>query len=207
MTNDDDLMIRYFQTGLEHDLPDHLRREEARLEELLGTARGVSRRLPGSVRPAVMARIRSEHSQAWRRAWSWLVSPRPLRLSPVAMLGMAAAVAFLVLVSRPAGIRGPGAPVSITTGVLTRFTFEAPQASRVAITGDFANWSPEGHSLVRGNDGVWTVDIPLAPGIHHYVFVVDGSRWAADPRALWSVDDGFGNQNSVTMVAPATVPL
>ena len=53
MTSDDDLMIRYFHTGLEHDLPDHLRREEARLEELLGTIRGVSRRLPGSLHPAV----------------------------------------------------------------------------------------------------------------------------------------------------------
>jgi hypothetical protein len=205
MTTDDDLMIRYFQTGLEHDLPDHLRREEARLEELLSTVRGMSRRLPVSLQPAVMARIRNDHSTPWRRAWTWLVSPRPLRLSPLGMLGLAAAAVVGVLLWRPAGSGEQARETAIATAVTTRFTFVAPQAQRVAVTGDFAHWKPEGHSLARGADGVWTVEIPLAPGIHHYVFVVDGSRWAPDPRALWSVDDGFGNQNSVTMVAPAPI--
>jgi 1,4-alpha-glucan branching enzyme len=49
----------------------------------------------------------------------------------------------------------------------------------------------------RGQGGVWTVELPLAPGRRYeYMFVVDG-RWVTDPTAPASVDDGFGGQNAV----------
>ncbi len=92
MTNDDELLSRYFDTRLEHDLPENLRREEARLEEMVDAIRPVSRRLPQSIRPAVMARVRALPVPVWRRAWRWLTSSRPVAVSPLGALGLAAAL-------------------------------------------------------------------------------------------------------------------
>lgn len=206
MTNDDELLSRYFDTRLEHDLPENLRREEARLEEMVDAIRPVSRRLPQSIRPAVMARVRALPVPVWRRAWRWLTASRPVAVSPLGALGLAAAAVAVILLARPARPR-VAAPVAAATEVVTRFTFVAPGASSVAITGDFAHWSSDGVALERQAEGVWTVDIPLSPGIHQYTFVVDGERWMPDPHALWSVDDGFGNRNSVTMVSPPASAL
>ena len=51
--------------------------------------------------------------------------------------------------------------------------------------------------------GLWTVDIPLAPGRYTYAFVVDGRRFMADPAAPRSVGGGddFGTPTSVVTVA------
>jgi hypothetical protein len=49
---------------------------------------------------------------------------------------------------------------------------------------------------------VWTGRVPLQPGVHQYMFVIDGTEWVTDPGAeRWS-DDGFGNRNAVLAVAP-----
>jgi 1,4-alpha-glucan branching enzyme len=52
-------------------------------------------------------------------------------------------------------------------------------------------------------DGVWTILVPLPPGVHDYSFIVDGERWVPDPYAP-QVDDGFGGVNSrLTVLTPA----
>jgi hypothetical protein len=43
-------------------------------------------------------------------------------------------------------------------------------------------------------------EIALPPGLHHYVFVIDGAEWRPDPNAASQVDDGFGQRNSVLLV-------
>jgi 1,4-alpha-glucan branching enzyme len=48
---------------------------------------------------------------------------------------------------------------------------------------------------------VWTIDVPLEPGVYQYAFVVDGAEWRPDPRAVSHVDDGFGRENSVVIVS------
>jgi hypothetical protein len=50
-------------------------------------------------------------------------------------------------------------------------------------------------------DGRWVAELRLLPGVHHYVFVVDGTEWRRDPNAASQVDDGFGQVNSVLLVA------
>jgi 1,4-alpha-glucan branching enzyme len=91
------------------------------------------------------------------------------------------------------------APASQT---VTRFVLVAPGASSVHLTGDFLSWSREGIALddPRGT-GVWTADVPLQPGVYQYTFVIDGTEWVPDPRAVSQVDDGFGQVNSVVIVS------
>jgi len=92
----------------------------------------------------------------------------------------------------------------VSGGVATRFVFLAPQARTVVLTGDFVNWDPAGVPLANSGNGIWTAEVLLEPGIHHYVFVVDGKQWQPDPNAAMQVDDGFGQRNSVIVVPAAT---
>jgi 1,4-alpha-glucan branching enzyme len=85
--------------------------------------------------------------------------------------------------------------------VLVQFRLDAPQASRVALAGNFTDWQPT-YELTRTAGGVWTITIPLQQGVHRYAFVVDGGTWQPDPLAP-SVADGFGGQNSqIAVLSP-----
>ena len=79
------------------------------------------------------------------------------------------------------------------------FTLLAPQASSVAVVGDFNDWKPT--PLVKNGAGAWVARVRLAPGQYNYAFVVDGSRWVADPTAPRNAVDDFGSPNSVVTVA------
>jgi Glycogen recognition site of AMP-activated protein kinase len=149
--------------------------------------------VPPGVREAVMTRVRAAARSPRRRLWRWATAPR---LSPLAG---AAALAAIVAVVALAPWRHPPGPGQ--GAVPTRFVFLAPRAERVAITGDWIHWDPVGIPLEspRG-DGVWVAEIRVPPGLHHYVFVVDGTDWRPDPNAAAQVDDGFGRRNSVLLV-------
>ena len=76
---------------------------------------------------------------------------------------------------------------------LVRLMFDAPDAHRVAVAGDFNQWGAPPTPLVRDEETRrWSVTLALRAGEHRYAFVVDGTRWVPDPRAERSVqgDDG-----------------
>ncbi|MBI4499528.1 MAG: hypothetical protein HY700_00035 [Gemmatimonadetes bacterium] len=180
------------------DLPEHLRQEAEAFERIIGSLDRGPAKLPRSVRGAVMERVRAIPAPWWRRAWTWFATPRPLRLSPLhGTLALAALIAVL-LVALPKPQAGPQTSTGVR--VATRFIYLEPNATRVSVTGEFANWDPAGIPMRRGADGNWVAEIDLPPGLHHYVFVVDGTRWAPDPNASSQVDDGFGLKNSVLLV-------
>ncbi|TCL62055.1 maltoporin/sucrose porin [Hydrogenispora ethanolica] len=79
------------------------------------------------------------------------------------------------------------------------FTFKAPDATAVYLSGSFNSWNPAGQKMSKGADGVWSVTIPLKPGTYQYKFVVDGT-WTPDPDATSTVDDGYGGKNAVLLV-------
>jgi 1,4-alpha-glucan branching enzyme len=83
-----------------------------------------------------------------------------------------------------------------------KFVLVAPQAARVSLVGDFNGWDASATPLQAEGEkkGVWTVWIPLQPGLHTYSFVVDGDHFVADPTAPIAPDDGFGHRNSVVFV-------
>lgn len=159
----------------------------------------------------------------WRRIWDSLVRPRAVQIRPVTALG-ALAVVVLALLLRPdarplsspdaaplaSAAAGPSAvPTAVAAStaaqtVYMQFVYDASNARSVSVAGDFNAWTPGEHPLSDPDgDGVWTGLVPLMPGLHEYMFVVNGDRWVVDPRAARQVEDGFGKQNALLAVPPA----
>ena len=84
---------------------------------------------------------------------------------------------------------------------LVKFVLKSPEASSVAVIGDFNNWDP-GASLLRqeGDSGLWTVIVPLPAGRHEYAFMVDGEYWLPDPNAPRTPKDDFDRMNSIMLI-------
>ncbi len=83
------------------------------------------------------------------------------------------------------------------------FTFSAPENSKtVSLAGTFNNWNatamPMNH--VSGTT-IWRLTLQLPAGEYQYKFVVNGSQWMTDPKAI-NQSDGSGNVNSITWVFP-----
>lgn len=191
---------RYLSGELPMDeLPEEDRADEARLRELMGTLREDAR-APEGFRDSVMRAVAGEPASPARRVLGWWMRPREVRIRPAAGALLAAAAAAVLLL-------WPGRPPTEVASpandgqVVTRFVLVAPEASSVRLTGDFVSWNREGIALqdLRGT-GVWTADVKLPPGIYQYTFVIDGTDFVPDPRAVSQVDDGFGQVNSVVIV-------
>jgi Glycogen recognition site of AMP-activated protein kinase len=76
---------------------------------------------------------------------------------------------------------------------LVRLMFDAPDARRVAVAGDFNRWNVAATPLARDERTQrWSVTLALREGEHRYAFVVDGTRWVPDPRAERSVRGANG---------------
>lgn len=152
----------------------------------------------------------------------WLLRPLHLPLPPLAMGGAAAALLLCgALVGRQlapedaASRARPGARASTIARAeatrpadsvhVVRFVLVAPTAGRVSLVGDFNAWDATRTPMrPTGDAGVWTVELPVSAGRHVYAFVVDGTRWVADPAAPLAPEDGFGSRNSVIVVGGET---
>ena len=186
----------------------HAERREALA---LATVTAMAGRLPSAAPSAdfaarTMARVRTRRPPR-RSIWAWLRAPV---LSPLTALVGAAAIAvgaFALAGWHGRGTAERGAATVARSGayaardlapeVVARLAYRAPLAREVAVAGDFNGWTPQAARMRRGQGGVWSVDIPVAPGRRYqYMFVVDG-RWVTDPTAPASIDDGFGGRNAV----------
>jgi len=162
----------------------------------------------GSAPPWLEQRVMGEIDSlpergALRRLIGWLVNPAPVRISPlVAGLVTAAVVLALVLPGRGADPRDAGATAGAGAleVVYVQFLLEAPTARSVAVAGDFTDWQPSFTLEDLDGDGVWSGRIPVNPGVHGYMFLVDDTEWTTDPNAGRYQDDGFGNRNAVLAV-------
>ena len=134
------------------------------------------------------------------RAFDWLVRPAPIRVSPLMGGLVMAAFATVIL------LRGSDTAPEVAAGtegdavVFVQFILDAPGAATVAVAGDFSEWEPAFDLDDADGDGVWTGRVPVQPGVHSYMFLIDGSEWLTDPRAERYQDDGFGNRNAVLAV-------
>jgi hypothetical protein len=142
---------------------------------------------------------------------SWWKRKRVVRVSPLAGLALAAGIGAVVVLSsvaigsristHPAVASATPATVHQDTVQLVRFVFVDRSAASVELVGDFNEWARGTTALQRsGAPGVWAVSVPLSPGRHEYAFIINGSRWVADPLAVKSTDD-FGTESSVIRVA------
>lgn len=179
-------------------LPAELQAEAAAWETLLeDVRRTAARSAPAWLENRVLAAVKSPQVAPWRRAVSWLVQPRDVRVAPAsALVGIAAfgLIAVFPWISRPAESSAEGV-------AYVQLFLEAPSANSVAIAGDFNSWEPIELEDVDG-DGVWAAHLAVDPGIYEYMFVLDGSRWVTDPHAERYSDDGFGNRNAILAILP-----
>jgi Glycogen recognition site of AMP-activated protein kinase len=167
-------------------------------------------RLMGKVRTEgpVLYPARASHVSWWR-------TERVFRLSPITGLALAAGISAVIALSGVAigaristnsssTSRTALSPVGRDTVQLVRFVFVDSGASSVQLVGDFNAWTRGATQLNRsGAPGVWAVSVPLMPGRHEYAFIINGSRWVADPLAVGSSDD-FGTESSVIRVGTST---
>lgn len=136
-----------------------------------------------------------------RRLARWLWAPRPMRVSPL-LVGFGTVAAVVALWVGRGAFPGAGVPgYGEEAVVYVQFVLDAPGAQSVAVAGDFDEWAGS-HSLEDADgDGIWTGRVPITPGVHRYMFLVDGSTWTTDPEAQRYSEDGFGNRNAILAVA------
>jgi hypothetical protein len=82
-------------------------------------------------------------------------------------------------------------------GRRVRFQVRIPEASTVAVAGDFSRWEPW---PLRAVGDQWVLETVLRPGLHRFSFVVDGERWMVPPDAPGLVDDGWGQSNATVLI-------
>jgi 1,4-alpha-glucan branching enzyme len=108
----------------------------------------------------------------------------------------AIALSFLILCQCTPAVGETG---KSDTKVPVLFTYVAPDARRVCISGTFNHWSKTSHCLTK-NGETWFVEIRLSPGKYSYLFVIDDHRWEVDPEAPLREQSDFGMENSVLIV-------
>ena len=172
-------------------------------------------------RRGVMERVRkaaAEGHPVRRRAEPW----HRLSRSSIVGISLAAGVGGISTLSIIAPHSRPGASAlsSVVIGDtvvstlrdtlrLVRLMFDAPDARRVAVAGDFNGWDADATLLTR-DDGEgersrrWSVTLALRQGEHRYAFVVDGTRWVPDPRAERSARGENGRIYSLLNVRRAS---
>ncbi len=79
------------------------------------------------------------------------------------------------------------------------FKLNAPQAQSVYVTGSFNDWSLDETCRMKNIGGVWTLQLPLKPGMYKYQFIVDG-KWQEDPENKLTERNSFGDVNSLIEV-------
>jgi hypothetical protein len=167
-------------------------------------------------RRSVMERVRvaaAEGHPVRRRAEPWRLSR-----SSIVGLSLAAGIGGISTLSVVAPEARPGASAlsSVVIGDtvvstlrdtlrLVRLMFDAPDARRVAVAGDFNRWDADA-TLLAHEEGSrrWSVTLALRDGEHRYAFVVDGTRWVPDPRAARSARAENGRIYSLLTVSRAT---
>lgn len=86
-----------------------------------------------------------------------------------------------------------------------RFTL-APQAAAGAasarVAGSFTGWQGQWIPMTRTADGGFEATVDVPPGVQLYKFVLDGTRWIADPANPARSEDGQGGHNSVLRLGP-----
>ena len=206
----------YLDGELERDaLPADLRVEADHWDRLDSAAAELRREAaPSWLETRIMASLPADIALPWwKRAGNWLMQPQTVRVRP-ATLSLAGAVAVLAILltgqPQPLNEVAPmtnGAARTVANNnnavIYVQFAFANPGATAVTVAGDFNDWDAEATPLRdTDGDGVWTGLIALRPGMHKYMFVVNGEQWVTDPEAERYVDDGFGMRNAVIAITP-----
>ena len=98
-------------------------------------------------------------------------------------------------------LRALGTPM--IDGSAVTFVYHDPQARRVAVAGEFNQWSRTGELAIMeqlDNSGIFHYTLNLSePARLEYKFIVD-DEWKLDPLCPNTVDNGIGDRNSYFVV-------
>ncbi len=85
------------------------------------------------------------------------------------------------------------------------FTFESTNAKRVAVAGEFNNWSKDALEMTKTEGGKWVANLPLKPGRYEYKYVVDGdwTKGNQDNRIVTVKKENRSISNAVQTTIPA----
>jgi len=155
------------------------------------------------VPPALVARVMTQVARPRPpTVWQWLRRPirLELRVSPGGALAVAMGalgVLALFLTQRAAPPSNVAAVPATEPPVLVRFTLDARGARHVTVAGDFNDWNTDAVALEDSEqNGHFVAMVALPPGLHEYMFLVDGV-WVTDPTVSERRPDGFGRQNAL----------
>ena len=81
--------------------------------------------------------------------------------------------------------------VRATGDTMRLVTVHADTARSVALMADFTGW--ESIAMTRAPNGTWTLERPIATGVHHVVISIDGGPWHV-PANLARAADEFGGE-------------
>jgi len=146
----------------------------------------------------VMAKINTSHLPWHVQLRRFLFRPHQMQWN-IATTMMPATLALVMVVSVFTFSGNTENVLNEPTVAKVSFQLQLAGAQQVALSGSFSEWQAE-YKLEKNANGLWSVEVPLESGRYEYMFVVDGERWIADPKALHYQDDGFGGKNAVIIV-------
>lgn len=186
------------------------RAEARRIEALIERAAAAEEATSPGVADGVMMALPAGPPRRRNALFSWIDR---LPFGSVSVLRPAALAAFGLAVGfglgawyatdgdDPGGQAEVAAPAAAT--IYVRFDVQVPGADIVELAGSFSDWEPR-YALTPSGGDYWTVTVALEPGVHEYVFVVNGSEQVLDPAAP-RIPDGFGSYNNrIALLATAT---
>ena len=147
----------------------------------------------------------------------WVMRPWTVRVSPIGALAAAAALVGVValgawrlssveqvqLASNPFADSNvvPVANTGEAPLVLHQFIYYQKGLKSISLVGQFNDWDADSTALTEVSPGVWTVTLPLRPGVYEYQFMLNGTQRVTDPT-MPQVSNDFGSPNSVVTVSP-----
>ncbi len=85
--------------------------------------------------------------------------------------------------------------------IAIEFVYQAPDAKKVSLAGNFNNWNTESLPMKKNKRGQWKATVKLLPGRYEYKYFADGS-WVMDKYCTEVASDKRGAVNCVLDVAP-----
>lgn len=142
----------------------------------------------------------SSRPLAWHiRLRRFIFRPHQLQWNIATTLMPVALTVFIMTAIQSTFLFKPQPVPEASSLVNLTFNVQLEDAQQVALTGDFNQWQSN-TKLHKNMQGTWTVSVQLKPGLHEYMFIIDGKKWINDPDAMQYQDDGFGGKNSVIIV-------
>jgi 1,4-alpha-glucan branching enzyme len=97
----------------------------------------------------------------------------------------------------------------VTKPKTAKVVFELPaavHAEKVALCGEFNDWSTDTILLERDEAGCWHATVPLELGhSYRYRYLIDDEKWENGWHADAYVPNDHGSEDSVVVVAPQPV--